>query len=91
MLSVFQSKGKLSDCSVSVAGNVSGDPHWVLCKRSVKGHLLATGSSPPPGAILPTGDSPHGLGFMAGLSPWASHSVPCQSKLAPNHCPASSP
>ena len=31
----------------------------------------------------------HGFGFMAGPSPWASHSVPCWSKLAPNHCLAS--
>ena len=33
--------------------------------------------------------SMHWFRFMAGLSSWASHSVPCQSKLALNHWLAS--
>lgn len=38
---------------------------------------------------LQTSSAMHGFGFMAGPSPWASHSAPCQSKLALNHCLAS--
>lgn len=29
---------------------------------------------------LTTSSTMHGFGFMAGPSPWASHSAPCQSK-----------